>query len=71
MKNSRTAFRWSAFDATCCLISAEIVVAGSAFQTEVRRFSRDNVIYIKLMPDYDASGAYRLRQALRTQLKRG
>lgn len=57
------------YDETCRLFSAEILAAGSAFRTELRRFQRNNVIYNKLIPIYEASGAYRVRQALRARLK--
>lgn len=59
------------YEETCRLFSAEILAAGSAFQAELRRFQRNNVIYNKLLPIYEASGAFRVRQALRTMLKGG
>ncbi len=53
------------------LFSAEILKAGSAFQADLSRFQRNNIIYNRLLPIYEASGAHRVRQALRAMLKGG
>jgi hypothetical protein len=58
------------YDEACRQFSAEILATGSDFQSELRRFQRNNVIYSKLMPLYEASGAYRVRQVLRARFKR-
>ena len=59
------------YEETCRMFSAEILAAGSTFQAELRRFQRNNVIYNKLLPIYEASGAYRVRQGLRALLTGG
>jgi len=57
------------YDEACRLLSAEILKAGNGFQTELRRFQRNSVIYNRLMPIYEASGLSRVRYALRRGLE--
>lgn len=57
------------YDEACRLLSAEILAAGNGFQTELRRFQRNNAIYNRLKPIYEASGLHRVRHALRRGLE--
>ena len=57
------------YDEARRLLSAEILAAGNGFQTELRRFQRNNAIYNKLIPIYEASGLSRVRHALRRGLE--
>ena len=56
------------YDEARRLLSAEILAAGNGFQTELRRFQRNNAIHNKLISIYEASGLSRVRHALRRGL---
>lgn len=56
-------------DEACRLLAAEVEAAGEDFQRELRRFRRNNAVYSRLLPFYEASGLYRLRQVLRRCLR--
>ena len=57
------------YDEACRLLGAEIETAGEEFSRQLRRFRRNNAIYGRLLPIYEASGLYRLRHALRRGLR--
>lgn len=57
------------YDEAFRLLSAEIEANGAVFQKELRRFRRNNAIYSRLVPIYEASGLYRVRRALRRGLE--
>jgi hypothetical protein len=55
------------YEESCRLFAAEILAAGEDFQTELRRFRRNNRIYNRLVPIYEACGLHHLRAALRAR----
>lgn len=56
------------YQEACRLLSAEIEAGGDDFAKELRRYQRNNAIYSRLLPIYEATGLYHVRHALRRTL---